>query len=111
MLAAWSPRGSNACRCTEWRARRSQERRRGNPRFCRIRFSFVPFVPFCGYSLSCIGHTYVVADQLAHFFGRNNSLLRFFASASAFEIGGAIAAAQHLHNCALELDRLARQFE
>src|SRR5947209_7962636 len=58
--------------------------------------SFVIFVPFCGYSLCCIRHPNIVADQLAHFFGRNNPLFRFFASRPAFEVGSAIAAAQHL---------------
>src|SRR6266850_2132721 len=66
---------------------------------------------FVAIPLGCIGHPNIITDQLAHFFGRNDPLFRFFAPGPALEIGSAITAAQHFHNRALQLDRLARQFE
>src|SRR6266436_5604168 len=60
--------------------------------------------------LRSVRHSYVVTDQLAHLFGRDDPLFSFFAAA-ALKVRRSIAAAQYFHDRAFQFCGLARQLE
>src|SRR5438552_19018076 len=72
---------------------------------------FIICLCLCGWFLCCVRHPYVIADQLTHFLGRNDSLLCFFSTAPALQIRCPIAAAKDFHNRAFYFGSLARQLK